>query len=274
MALTDILTVPFLISLGVTLLLVGLVGYFFTQRLQEQNHKMASMLGLVTTMAEEMNFIRGRLQMISYQGGAQQNSQPESVLEKQFSYEQNLIPVSDGENDDDSSTENGDSDGEEESEEESESESEQESESEEEQSDLVEHEFEELEPAAVKVINFGELLNAKSDAEELDNNSEELSELDDEIEDDDASSESGSDSSDKNADKKSSLSQSSKPDFEFIKSIDISNLEESESSEKNSNVDYKKMSLNKLKDIAVAKGLIQENSKATKNAILKLLGSE
>jgi len=267
MALTDILTVPFLVSLGVTLLLVGLVGYFFMQRLQEQNHKMASMLGLVTTMAEEMNFIRGRLQMISYQGGAaQQNSQPESGLEKQFSYEENLIPVSDGEDEDDDAT-SSDSD-DEESEEESDSEEEEESDSEQEQI-----EFEELEPPAVKVINFGELLPTQDEPEEMDNNSEELAELDDEIDDDidDIGSESGTESS---ADKNGAASQSSKPDFEFIKSIDISNLEELESSEKNSNVDYKKMSLNKLKDIAVAKGLIQENSKATKNAILKLLGSE
>ena len=261
MALTDILTVPFLISLGVTLLLVGLVGYFFMQRLQEQNHKMASMLGLVTTMAEEMNFIRGRLQMISYQGGAaQQNLEPESVLEKQFNYEQNLIPVSDGEDDDDATSSDSDD---EESEEESDSEEEEESDSEQQQI-----EFEELEPAAVKVINFGELLSAKDEPEEMDNNSEELSEVDDI---DDIGSESGSESS---ADKNSAASQSYKPDFEFIKSIDISNLEESESSEKNANIDYKKMSLNKLKDIAIAKGLIQENSKATKNAILKLLGSE
>jgi len=34
------------------------------------------------------------------------------------------------------------------------------------------------------------------------------------------------------------------------------------------------MSLNRLKEIALAKGLIGENSKATKNAILKLLGYE
>jgi len=100
MALSDILTVPFLISLGITLLLVGIVGFFFAQRLQEQNHKITSMFGLVTTMAEEMNFIRGRMQMMSYQGpltqGGEKPTQNFGNLE-----EENLIPVSDGESEED-----------------------------------------------------------------------------------------------------------------------------------------------------------------------------
>jgi hypothetical protein len=115
----------------------------------------------------------------------------------------------------------------------------------------------------VKVINFAEMLKSTEEPEENDNNSEELGELDelDDIEDLDDESE-GSGGSPENI---------NSSNLEFIKSIDISNLEES--GEKNT-VDYKKMSLNKLKEIAVSKGLINENSKATKNAILKLLGSE
>ena len=56
----------------------------------------------------------------------------------------------------------------------------------------------------------------------------------------------------------------------ITKTIDLSdNLEDS-----NNVIDYKKMSLNKLKEIAISKGLIAESSKATKNAILKLLNNE
>ena len=57
----------------------------------------ASMFGLVTTMAEEMNFIRGRLQMMSYQGSFPQGVQPQVNLADPSG----LIPVSDGENDGD-----------------------------------------------------------------------------------------------------------------------------------------------------------------------------
>jgi len=259
MALSDILTVPFLISLGITLLLVGIVGFFFAQRLQEQNHKITSMFGLVTTMAEEMNFIRGRMQMMSYQGpvtqGGQQATQKFGDLE-----EENLIPVSDGETEDDSDNDEDldDDDDDDENDEDSEDD---------EEPTIIELSHDPS--GGVKVINFAEMLQSTEELEEIDNNSEELGDLDelDDIEElDDESVGSEQNTSDNSGSK---IIKNS--DLEFIKSIDISNLEES--GEKN-NVDYKKMSLNKLKEIAVSKGLINENSKATKNAILKLLGSE
>ena len=263
MALSDILTVPFLISLGITLLLVGVVGFFFAQRLQEQNHKITSMFGLVTTMAEEMNFMRGRLQMMSYQGPsssnpmAQQQQQSFGDLE-----EENLIPVSDDDLDDDSDDEDQEDDSDDE-----------EDEDEDEEEDVLEPEIVELshDPnGAVKVINFAEMLQATDDLEDNDNNYEDLNELDDieDLDDDSVNSEqNGSGESEENQEE----NKNNNSDLEFIKTIDISNLEES--GEKNT-IDYKKMSLNRLKEIALAKGLIGENSKATKNAILKLLGYE
>jgi hypothetical protein len=253
MALSDILTVPFLISLGITLLLVGVVGFFFAQRLQEQNHKISSMFGLVTTMAEEMNFIRGRLQMMSYQGPMTQQSAQN--FENQELAEENLIPVSDDE-DDDEDLEDDDEDDDDEDEDEDDEE------------DMV-IELSHDPNGGVKVINFAELLQSTEEPEENDNNSEDLGDLDelDDIED----LEEENDEDEQNGSDDSELKQLNTSDLEFIKSIDISNLEES--GDKN-NIDYKKMSLNKLKEIAVAKGLVTENSKATKNAILKLLGSE
>ena len=65
MALSELFTMPFLISLGITLLLVGFLGMFLTQKMMEQNHKISSMLGLVTTMAEELNFVRSRMQLMN-----------------------------------------------------------------------------------------------------------------------------------------------------------------------------------------------------------------
>jgi len=259
MALSDILTVPFLISLGITLLLVGVVGFFFVQRLQEQNHKITSMFGLVTTMAEEMNFIRGRLQMMSYQGPMTQ--QTGQNFENQELVEENLIPVSDDENDD----EELDDDDEDDEDEDDDDDDEDDEENEEPMVIELSHDPN----GGVKVINFADLLNSVEELEENDNNSEDLGDLDelDDVED----LEEENDDSEQNGSDDSELKQLNTSDLEFIKSIDISNLEES--GDKN-NIDYKKMSLNKLKEIAVAKGLVTENSKATKNAILKLLGSE
>jgi hypothetical protein len=260
MALSDILTVPFLLSLGITLLLVGIVGFFFAQRLQEQNHKITSMFGLVTTMAEEMNFIRGRLQIMSYQGPIPQGEGSYKLDSTQnfgnLEEEGNLIHVSDGESEEDLEDDEDEDDNDDDEEEEDDDEDE--------EPEIIELSHDPN--GEIKVINFAEMLQSNEESEENDNNSEELGDLDelDETEDlDDENDGDNSDNSDENQIKSS--------DLEFIKSIDISNLEES--GEKNS-VDYKKMSVNKLKEIAVSKGLLNDNSKATKTAILKLLGSE
>lgn len=281
MALSDIFTVPFLVSLGITLLLVGLLGMFFVQRLQEQNHKMASMLGLVSTMAEELNFIRGRLQMMSY---APQTGGVPLSQQQQTPDVDNLIPVSDGD-------EESDSDDESESDEDDEDEDEDENS---EESSVLEFNASinnviELNPTdnaqTVKIINFGDLVAASNteianeDLEDLD----EVQELDD-MDDLDGEGESESDSeidAENNEEEDNVINlvavqeelaeKVTHENLSFIKSIDISNLEEQSES---GSVDYKKMSMTKLKSIAVAKGLIQENSKATKNAILKMLSSE
>ena len=54
-------------------------------------------------------------------------------------------------------------------------------------------------------------------------------------------------------------------DLTFLKNI---------SEDDDSKTDYKKMSVNKLRDIVVNKGLIQDASRLKKNDLLKLLGDE
>ena len=71
MALSDILTPSFAFSLAICLLLTGLLGVFFTQKFAEQNHKMSSMLELVSTLANEMNMMRAHLsRQVNFTGGA------------------------------------------------------------------------------------------------------------------------------------------------------------------------------------------------------------
>ena len=54
-----------------------------------------------------------------------------------------------------------------------------------------------------------------------------------------------------------------------LKSISITDLEEP-----NKKQDYKKMSINKLREVVVEKGIIAEASKLKKQDLLKLLGDE
>ena len=260
MALSDLFTLPFLLSLGLTLLLTGLLGMFFVQKLQEQNHKMTSMLGLVSTMAEELNFIRGRLQYTMQFGGAPAS---ENTIIPSNAISTHLIPVSDDENDsEDSNNESDDSDNEDDED------SDPESLDEANPSDPVEvNEIIELSnEQTVKVINFGETFPPSTleanDVEDLDY-SEDDNEGDECDEDDSVEDESDIEDLDEN-----DGTQKKTPTMDAIKSVAISTLEESNL------IDYKKLSLQKLKSIAIDKGLIQESSKATKNAILKLLGVE
>ena len=197
--------------------------------------------------------------MMSYQGPVPQQQPTQNFGDLE---EENLIPVSDGESEDDS-----DSDEDLEDDDDDDDEDNDEDDEDNQKPEIIELSHDPS--GGVKVINFAEMLKSTEEPEDNDNNSEELGDLDelDDIEDLDDDSESSEQNNSDNSDSKKIKSS----DLEFIKSIDISNLEES--GEKNT-VDYKKMSLNKLKEIAVSKGLINENSKATKNAILKLLGSE
>jgi hypothetical protein len=54
-----------------------------------------------------------------------------------------------------------------------------------------------------------------------------------------------------------------------LKTISITDLEDT-----NKKTDYKKMSITKLREIAVEKGIVSDASKLKKNDLLKLLGDE
>ena len=60
-----------------------------------------------------------------------------------------------------------------------------------------------------------------------------------------------------------------KENMSFLKNIDVIDIGEVDSKS-----DYKKMSINKLREVVVSKGLIADASKLKKQDILKLLGDE
>jgi len=283
MAITDIFTIPTLISLGITLLLVGLVAMFFMQRLNEQNHKFASMLGLVTTMADELNYIRSQLQTgRHYQNGGISVSEKvnENISEgvnKTLNNETPLIDVSDDDDDEDDDDDDDDDD--------DESVASLDDESVESLDD--DDDEEEFKESNIKKIDMGETLDTKFHCETLgeeDNDEPEeiqseelegdLESLNDDLEEDLDVDESDGNvvatATETHADVNEEIINLS--NAEFIKSIDISNLEESHKD--NESFDYKKMSLPKLKSLVVEKGLATDSSKLKKNELLKLLESE
>jgi hypothetical protein len=267
MGLTDIFSVSTLICLGIMILLLGLAGMFFMQRINDQNHKIGSMLGLVSTMAEELNFVRSRVQILSAGAFSQNGGSSTQVASSQVASE-SLIPVSDDEDSEgaDDDTESADVEDEDESGDEDDA-SDDDDEDDDEDEDA---EGEEEERQNIKTINMGETLDVNFHCEALaeEEGEEEAVSSNSELEDDlesvnDEILEEG------DLDNSETLTLTN---TDFIKSIDISNLDESQ--KETETFDYKKMSLNKLRSVVVEKGLSTDSSKLKKNELLKLLSSE
>ena len=99
--LSDIFNPTLLIFLGITLLIIALLIVYFEGKMREQNHKISSMLSLVSSLAEETNMIKFHLNhanMNVYQ--AQNNSLNSIPFTQGINLEEKLIHVSDDEDDD------------------------------------------------------------------------------------------------------------------------------------------------------------------------------
>ena len=257
-SLTDLFNPTFLMFLGILVLVVALLVVYFETKFREQNHKISSMLSLVSSLAEEVNgskmFIH-QLTMNHQQQNQQffQQQQPAN-LEKRVFQNDNLILVSDDEEDseaDASEASNSDSDAASEV---------SIDESVDDDSDnsviqLGEHNND------VKVLKLNISANKDDSSASGDDLSvDDLDEMDDleGLEDlDDSSTSSVSIKEEKNDNIKSM----------DLKSINIT-LEETKPEQP---LDYRKMALPKLRNIVAEKGLSSDSSKLKKNELLKLL---
>ena len=260
MALTDLFNPSFFMFLGILVLAVALLVVYFESKFREQNHKIASMLSLVSSLAEEVNGTKMIIHQLTANPQMQQQApffyqNKEPALEsKIIKNNDSLIAVSDDESDSESECDS-DAESEESIDEESEeSGSDSDSDSQEEQNNTI------------KIFK----LNISGNDEES-----EADELDE-------SSDSDANSVAENSVAESSVAESlddldiettdvKKIDnFMDLKSINIT-LEETKTEEQ---IDYKKMSIPKLRSVVAEKGLSQDSSKLKKNELLKLLGVE
>jgi hypothetical protein len=263
MVLSEILSTSFLFSIAIVIILVGGLFAYFNHRFSAQNHKISSMMGLVSTMAEEMQYFRSKL------SGREQEScckMPDADLihiVPQFmgGSKEDLIEVSDEE--DDSDEEEDDSDEEEEDSDEDEDDSDKEEDSDEEDdSDSDEEEHEEEDNVKSICIDLGN---------EIDIN------IGDEIEDEIGQEDSINISNTKTINLSEDISsfEITSKTLENINDIDIDiSINLTDVNAEKDKVDYKKMSINKLREIIVEKGLVVDASKLKKNDVLKMLGAE
>jgi len=61
MSLSDIFTPSVVISLAISLLLIGLLGLYVNNKMNEQNHKLNTMFDLVSTLANELQMVRSQV---------------------------------------------------------------------------------------------------------------------------------------------------------------------------------------------------------------------
>jgi hypothetical protein len=259
--LTPIFSIPFLLCLGISLILIGFVGVFFYQKITEQNHKISSMVDLISTMAEELNYIRSRVQSEgTYHNLPSSASQQIPFLNGQDKKPE-LIDVSDDESDDEEEDDD-------ESEDESEDEGEESDEEEDDEDDIMEN---------IKVINISETaVNPSEVSDEIEEIPSEESDTDDEddLEDDDKSSIDEKETSEVEVIKLDEVMDEPQ-EFEPVLDVDANLLKSIHMSFPTSeNVDYKKMSLNKLRQTVSDKKLSSDTSKLKKQDLLKLLGVE
>lgn len=105
--LVDLFNPTFFMFLGILVLVVAVLVAYFESKIRDQNHKIASMLSLVSTLAEDMNGVKMGLNQISEFNrsiGGKSPSNLEQPLETKtvpFNPTNTLIEVSDDDYDDD-----------------------------------------------------------------------------------------------------------------------------------------------------------------------------
>jgi hypothetical protein len=273
MAVSDIFSTSFLFSIASIIILIGVIFAYVNYRMTEQDHKLNSMLGLVSTMAEESQFFRNKLNMLQ-----QQISVTEPKGDIQYASEimkaGDLIDVSDDDSEDDESNDE-DSEDESSSTDDSVDGSDEETVSDDsndnetshyinllddqvedvdmlvEDVDVLEDDVNVLSQSDIKTVHLEQPIDVNvEEVEELTNSDIVVEEV-------------------PNANTTSNEEVvESNENILFLKNISINDLGEVEDTHK---TEYKKMTINKLREFVISKGLVDDASKLKKNEILKLL---
>ena len=246
--LSEIFSIPFLICLSISILLVGCSSIYFYQRITQQDHKIESMVSLISSMAEELK--GGQPQIRPFVPPV---SMPMSVQTIPI-HASTLIPVSDG---DDSDSEDSDSDSEDSDSENSSSYSDSDSDDEGHKIEIMGSVEELKEMGEPDDIDYLEELEMEmNESKELNENDIKSIHLEDSL---------------------GSLgSLGSLDNLSLFKSIHISGAEsdtQTDSITIEESTSYKKMPIQKLREIAQVQGH-GDVSKLKKNELLKLLGAE
>jgi hypothetical protein len=302
-SLADLFNPSFLMFLGILVLVVALLVVYFESKMREQNHKIASMLSLVSTLAEDMNGVKMGLNHLAIRGGNSFQQQVPINFEENLGnklLKKELIEVSDDEDSDNEESHNKESDNEDPDNEESDNESQESDENDknsesvvveddidicdnESQNDISNLKIDEKDNIKVLKLNIS---NEEDDNEDTNFDLEEPVDLECDFETGDELPEIRGDYVNEvldlnynTEDIKEEQTLEEHKEVNTLTSLDLKTIsinlgEENHTSEEN--IDYKKLQIQKLRSIVVEKGLVSnpEASKLKKPELLKLLGVE
>ncbi len=270
MAIFDIFNVSFLFSIGIIVILIGGIFTYVSYRMSEQDHKLSSMLGLVVSLANDLQQVKDKDKHVN---DKQVNLKQEETKDIQYASDMmggqsmdDVINVSDGEYDD----------------EELEDEDFEENEVSEDDDDFGEEDNDlDYEQHKIKVLKL-DLVNDEDDMLELEADVELEANADAEPNEEtiviknmyvnmEAEAELLVE-----AEAKAEAEAEAKAETKVVEiELAAEDIEDIDNSIEDAiGTDYKKMSTNKLREVVVCKGLVPNASKLKKNELLKLLGDK
>ena len=261
MAIFDIFSTSFLFSIAIILLICGSLFTYFNYIIDKQNHKLTSMVNLVSALAEDLQFVKNQVNK-----NVDNNLQYSSQIQMMNKMNSDLISVSDVENEDEDEDDDEDED-------EDDDDDDDENDDDDEDHDDDNNEYNGGEPKKYPFKNDtltndtltndtltnDTLINdtLTNDFKEVTNNH-----LFDEIKT--IHLENPISFEDTNMSLSTNLTNN---DISFLKNVNITDFGEGEDLQSS----YKKMTINKLREIIVSKGFVSDASKLKKNEILKML---
>jgi hypothetical protein len=278
MAISDLFSTSFLFSIAIIIILIGGIFAYVSYRMSEQDHKLTTMVNLVSILAHDLQIVKSKISSEEEKMNIQYSSQ---MMGGQV---QDLISVSDDgdetdeeEDIDDNTTVDNTTD------EESSYSSDQEDEHDDDEHD---NKNKELFQQHIKLLNLtlaNEDIVNDSPIEELNSNLENSSTPNNEdIKTIHLETPINFEESEITIPLESNQNNTtfSGEDISFLtndsftlKNFTITDLGEAEDLHA-SKSEYKKMSLTKLREVAISKGVVSDASKLKKNEILKMLGDE
>jgi hypothetical protein len=272
MSIVDLFNTSFLVYLGILLLAIALLVVYFESKSREQNHKIASMFSIISTLAEDLNSVKLGFNQLAFNGYGGGPSLAENFQPFNISEQNKLIEVSDNEDDtdddensdddnDNSDNENFDDDNSDDNDENSDDNDENfDDDNSDDEADNLESDYQ-SESNTIKILKISDPLLEKVE--------EKFDELDELVEPDEDYEQDNFEEEPLELVQNNFVPEENDKNNKNEKSIKIDLGEVG-----NENIDYKKLTLQKLKSIVTEKGLATDTSKLKKPDLLKLLGVE